>query len=70
MVWNEIKPNEANIVAENHLLVTKMRRKRSCPDKKGQEETEEKEGKWKSIIIIPAPNREYENKIKESHFKI
>ncbi|XP_066043080.1 octapeptide-repeat protein T2-like [Chamaea fasciata] len=43
----EIKPNEANIVSENRLLVTKMRRKMSCPDERGLEETEKKEGKWK-----------------------
>lgn len=47
MFGKEIEPNKANIVSENCLLVTKMRRKRSLPNERGLEETE-KEGKWKN----------------------
>lgn len=34
MIGNKIKPNEPNVVSENHLLVTKRRRKRSCLNEK------------------------------------
>ncbi|XP_068890471.1 uncharacterized protein [Aphelocoma coerulescens] len=43
---NEAKRG-TNIVSENRLLITKRRRKTSCPSERRLEETEKKKGKWK-----------------------